>query len=231
MGADLGMTDPLLAFRGVSFAYPGRPGEPARAVLDGVDLAIAPGDRVALVGPNGSGKTTLLHLAVGLLKPSAGEIEAFGEVRRTEKDFREVRGRAGLLFQDPEDQLFSPTVAEDVAFGPLNLGRTREEALAATAETLASLDLEGYEERITHHLSYGEKRLVALASVLAMRPEVLLLDEPTDGLDEHYAGRLTEILGGLEQALLVVSHDRAFLGRVTSRALLLSSGRLKAWTI
>ncbi len=227
----MGVMDPLLAFRGVSFAYPGRPGEAARAVLDGVDLALQPGDRVALVGPNGSGKTTLLHLAVGLLKPSAGEIEAFGEVRRTEKDFREVRGRAGLLFQDPEDQLFSPTVAEDVAFGPLNLGKSRDEALAATAETLASLDLEGYEERITHHLSYGEKRLVALASVLAMRPEVLLLDEPTDGLDEHYAGRLTEILGGLEQAMLVVSHDRAFLGRVTSRALLLSSGRLKAWTI
>lgn len=223
----MGVTDPLLAFRGVSFAYHEGTGEAARPVLDGVDLAIAPGDRVALVGPNGSGKTTLLHLAVGLLRPAEGEVEAFGRVRRTEKDFREVRGLAGLLFQDPEDQLFSPTVAEDVAFGPLNLGKSRDEALAATAATLASLDLEGYEERITHHLSYGEKRLVALASVLAMRPEVLLLDEPTDGLDAHYAGRLTEILGGLEQAMLVVSHDRAFLGRVTRRAVRLSAGRLE----
>ncbi len=223
----MGALDPLLAFRGVSFSYPGRPGQAARPVLDGVDLALGPEDRVALVGPNGSGKTTLLHLAVGLLRPTGGEIEAFGEVRRTEKDFRDVRGRAGLLFQDPEDQLFSPTVAEDVAFGPLNLGRTREEALAATAETLETLDLAGYEDRITHHLSYGEKRLVALASVLAMRPEVLLLDEPTDGLDEHYEGRLTAILGGLGQAMLVVSHDRAFLRRVAKRAVRLSSGRLE----
>jgi len=213
---------PLLAFRGVAFAY-----DRDRPVLEGVDLEVRAGERLGLVGPNGSGKTTLLHLAVGLLHPTAGHIEAFGEARREEKDFHEVRGRVGLLFQDPEDQLFSPTVAEDVAFGPLNLGKSREEARAIVGETLQALDLGGYEDRITHHLSYGEKRLVALASVLAMRPEVLLLDEPTDGLDEHYEGRLTGILRGLGQAMVLVSHDRGFLAMVANRGACIRQCRLE----
>ncbi len=215
------MTAPLIRLTGVRFAYAGRP-----PVLDGADLALLPGERLAVTGPNGAGKTTLLHLIVGLLKPQAGEISAFGAPRRSEADFREVRARAGLVFQDPDDQLFCPTVAEDVAFGPLNLGRSAAEARTIAGETLASLGLAGFEARITHKLSGGEKRLVTLATVLAMQPDVLLLDEPTNALDEQAMERLMAILGDLPQAMVIVSHDRAFRERLATRAVHLSSGRI-----
>lgn len=214
------MSAPLLELRGVGFGYPDRP------VLTGVDFALGPGDRVALVGPNGAGKSTLLHLMVGLHRPAAGEVIAFGQRRRAEADFREVRGRVGLLFQEADDQLFCPTVLEDVAFGPLNLGRTPAQAREDAVQTLAVLGLAGFADRITHRLSTGERRLVALATVLAMRPEVLLLDEPTSGLDEATEARMTEHLAGLPQAMVIVSHDRAFLGRLANRAVLLADGRL-----
>ncbi len=195
--------------------------------MDGCSFQIEQGERVGLVGANGSGKTTLLHLIVGLLRPESGRIEAFGSARRREADFHEVRRRAGLLFQDADDQLFCPTVAEDVAFGPLNLGKTQREARAIVAQTLDSLGLAGYEERITYRLSGGEKRLVALATVLAMQPDVLLLDEPTAGLDEHYTDRIADIFVGLPQAMLIISHDRQFLDSTATRLLRLSSGRVE----
>jgi len=214
--------DPLFHLEGVSFAYgPGKP------VLADLSFTVQPKERVALSGQNGAGKTTLFHLMVGLLTPTAGVIEAFGTRRRGEHAFREVRARAGLLFQDSDDQLFCPTVAEDVAFGPLNLGRRPAETRAIVAETLARLGLAGFEDRITHRLSGGEKRLVALATVLAMRPEVLLLDEPTTGLDAATAARLTDILLDLPQAMVVISHDAAFLDRVATRRVRLEGGRLE----
>ena len=216
------MTEPLLILRKLSFAYDG-----ARPVLEGLDFALAAGERVGLTGANGSGKTTLLHLIVGLLRPTGGEIEAFGKVRRVEADFIEVRQRAGLLFQDPEDQLFCPTVAEDVAFGPLNLGTSRDEAAAIVADVLARLDLTCYEDRITYKLSGGEKRLVSLAAVLAMEPDVLLLDEPTGGLDDEHDARLRAILADLPQAALVVSHDRDLLEATTARIVRLVDGRIE----
>ena len=205
------MSEPLIQFRDVDFGY-----GPNRPVLCGCNFRLQRGSRVALVGPNGSGKTTLLHLIVGLLHPTSGQIEAFGRARKAEADFHEVRRRAGLLFQDSDDQLFCPTVAEDVAFGPLNLGKTRTEVRRLTAETLERLGLQGYEHRVTYKLSGGEKRLVALATVLAMQPEVLLLDEPASGLDRQATDRLVAILADLPQAMVVVSHDRAFLQRTTS---------------
>jgi cobalt/nickel transport system ATP-binding protein len=211
----------LIVLSGIRFAY-----EPDRPVLDGVDLALAAGERVALTGANGAGKTTLLHTAVGLLKPAAGRVVAFGVERRTEAEFREVRVRAGLVFQDPDDQLFCPTVAEDVAFGPLNLGLSAEEARAITGATLAALGLGGFEDRITHRLSGGEKRLVTLAAVLAMRPEVLLLDEPVNALDEAAAARLLDVLLDLPQAMLIVSHDRAFREALATRTVRLEGGRI-----
>lgn len=216
------MSDALVRLRGVCFAY-----ERARPVLDGVDFQLPPGECVGLVGANGSGKTTLLHLIVGLLRPTAGEVEVFGQVRRQERDFIEVRQRAGLVFQDPEDQLFCPTVAEDVAFGPLNLGKGREETEAIVERTLASLGLEGYEERITYKLSGGEKRLVSLATVLAMEPEVLLLDEPTSGLDEDSENRLVGILADLPQAMIIVTHDRAMLDPLATRMVRLRDGQMR----
>jgi len=217
------MNRPLVELVDVDFAYDGRP-----PVLRKCSLALQPGERAALVGPTGSGKTTLLHLIVGLLKPAAGRVEVLGRPRVTEADFHEVRGRVGLLFQAADDQLFCPTVAEDVAFGPLNLGKPREEVRGIVERTLHSLGLAGYQGRITYKLSGGEKRLVALATVLTMQPEVLLLDEPTSGLDPEAEARLVEVLAGLDQAMLVVSHDREFLGRVTSTRLELREGRVIA---
>ena len=217
------MSDALVRFRGVHFSF-----EPERPVLCGVDFELGAGERVGLVGGNGSGKTTFLHLIVGLLRATAGEIEAFGKARRAEADFFEVRRRAGLVFQDPEDQLFCPTVAEDVAFGPLNLGKSAQETEAVVAETLGRLGLAGYGDRVTYKLSGGEKRLVSLATVLAMQPDVLLLDEPTAGLDEAAERRLLDILTALPQAMIVVSHDRPFLEPVVTRTLRARAGTLES---
>jgi cobalt/nickel transport system ATP-binding protein len=215
------MNLPLFRLTGIRFAY-----EADRPVLDGAGFVLAPGERVAVVGGNGAGKTTLLHLMVGLLKPQAGDVLAFGQVRRAERDFRDVRARAGLVFQDPDDQLFCPTVAEDVAFGPLNLGRSRAEAGEIVARTLDRLALGGLADRVTHKLSSGEKRLVTLATVLAMDPEVLLLDEPTNALDEEAEARLLAVLLGLPQAMVIVSHDRAFRTRLATRVATLAGGRI-----
>ena len=215
------MTEPLIELRDVSFAY-----GPDRPVLRDCCLCLGAGDRLGLAGSNGSGKTTLLHLMVGLLHPASGEIVAFGRPRRREADFHEVRCRAGLLFQDTDDQLFCPTVAEDVAFGPLNLGRSPAEARQIVAETLDRVGLAGFERRVTYRLSGGERRLVALASVLAMHPDVLLFDEPTAGLDEAATARLVDILQSLDLTMLVVSHDRAFREAVAERTLTLRLGRI-----
>jgi len=217
----MGVNDPLLSLSGVSFAY-----EPGRPVLAGLDLELAPRERVGLVGPNGSGKSTILALIVGLLRPSSGEIKIFGKRRSTEADFREIRGRVGLLFQDSDAQLFCPTVAEDVAFGPLNLGASPAQVREIVANTLQSLGLAGYENRITYRLSGGEKRLVALATVLAMQPEVLLLDEPTAGLDEEATERVIEVLARLPLAMLLISHQRDILDRLVERTYRLAKGRL-----
>lgn len=215
------MSHALFRLDGVSFDY-----DPARPVLRDASFRLHPGERVALVGPNGAGKTTLFHIMVGLLHPSAGTVEAFGAVRRVEKDFREVRARAGILFQDSDDQLFCPTVIEDVAFGPLNLGKRPAEAQAIALETLESLGLGGFGNRITHKLSGGQKRLVALATVLAMRPDVLLLDEPTNALDAATEERLTAILAGLPQGMVIIAHDERFLARLATRRVRLVSGAL-----
>jgi len=211
---------PLIETRQLAFGYPDRD------VLRGADLSLYAGERVALVGTNGAGKTTLLHLLVGLEQPSRCEVIAFGASRRSEADFREVRARAGLVFQDPDDQLFCPSVLEDVAFGPLNLGYPQRAALDMAEATLDALGLAAFGSRMTNRLSGGEKRLVALATVLAMQPEVLLLDEPTSGLDAGSEERLIGHLQGLPQAMLVVSHDQNLLRRLTSRALALIDGRV-----
>ena len=195
-------------------------------VLNGVDLSFHRGERLGLIGSNGSGKTTLFHIIMGLLRPTSGDIEILGQTISEERDFREVRKTIGFLFQDADDQLFSPTVLEDVAFGPLNLGKSREEAKAIAEGTLASLGLKGFEDRITHKLSGGEKRLISLAAVLAMKPEVLLLDEPTTGLDEATAKRLVELLKQLDVSYLLVSHDMDFLMETTTRISCMIDGKI-----
>lgn len=216
------MDSPLLNLSNICFRYPG--GEP---VLDDLDFHLHPGDRIGLVAPNGSGKTTLFHVIMGLLKPDSGTVEAFGRPRQEERDFVEVRRRIGLLFQDADDQLFSPTVLEDVAFGPLNLGKTRDEAIAVSRETLAFLGLENFEDRVTYKLSGGEKRLVSLATVLAMQPEILLLDEPSTGLDVGTKETLVKVLNELDHSLVLISHEFDFLSRTTRNIYTMEDGRIR----
>lgn len=212
---------PLIEARGIVFGYRGQP-----PVLDGADISLRAGERLCLVGPNGAGKSTLLQILIGLLVPKAGTVVAFGEERRQESDFHEVRQRAGYVFQDPDDQLFCPTVAEDVAFGPLNQGKTRKEVAGIVRKTLERLGLEHLQDRVTHKLSGGEKRLVTLAAVLAMEPDVLLLDEPTNALDECVYDRLLEILTALPLAMIIVSHDPFFRRAIGTRSVRLGNGRL-----
>lgn len=214
------MNEPILELLQVRFDYPGR------QVLRDLDFQLHPGERVALTGPNGAGKTTMLHLAVGLHRVTSGRVWAFGRELCDEADFVPVRAKIGLLFQDSDDQLFCPTVLEDVAFGPLNLGRTPEQARADAEVALAVLGLDGLQDRVTHRLSAGVKRLVALATVLAMQPRALLLDEPTSGLDEAAEQRLIEHLSSLPQAMVIISHDRRVLDLLATRRVGLRDGRL-----
>jgi cobalt/nickel transport system ATP-binding protein len=201
------MTEPLIQIKDLTFTYPGA----SRPVLQDFNFQLLPDKHLGLIGPNGSGKTTLLSLIMGLLRPQAGSIVIFGQEVKKEKDFIDVRQKVGLLFQNADDQLFCPTVLEDVAFGPLNQGKKPEEAIQIARDTMASLGLAGFEDRVTYKLSGGEKRLVSLATVLAMQPQVLLLDEPTTGLDEATRHRLIHILQDLEISYLIVSHEHEFL--------------------
>jgi len=207
-----------LDVRGLTFAYPD-----GRRALHGVDLRVEPGERVALLGPNGAGKTTLaLHLD-GILRASAGTVRVGGlEVGPT--TLREVRRRVQLVFQDPDDQLFSPTVRDDVAFGPANLGLRGAELDARVAEALTAVGMAEHAERVPHHLSFGQRRRVAIATVLAMRPDVLVLDEPTSNLDPAGRRELGEILDGLDAALLVATHDLPFALQLCPRAVVLDDG-------
>lgn len=202
-----------------------------RRVLDGASFTLHAGERLAIAGANGAGKTTLLRTLVGFEPVSGGRILAFGATPVRERDFHTVRCRAGLLFQDPDDQLFCPTVIDDVAFGPLNLGLSRRAAYERAEETLAGLDLSAFAPRITHGLSGGEKRLVAVAAVLAMKPDVLLLDEPTNALDAGHREMLIAILLALPVAMILVSHDMPFLAALATRVSVLKEGRLSAATL
>ncbi len=213
--------DLLINLEGISFKYPDGP-----PILDALDFKLHRGDRVGLIAPNGSGKTTLLHVIMGLLKPLSGKLEIFGRPVREENDFAAVRRRIGLLFQDADDQLFSPTVLEDVAFGPLNLGKSKSEAVEIACQTLNSLGLAGFEDRITFKLSGGEKRLVSLATVLAMEPEVLLLDEPMTGLDRTTKAKLTEILANIGLSYVLISHDFDFLAETADAIYTMEDGKI-----
>lgn len=201
------MSEPLIQLENITYAYPGAP----RPVFQDFNFQLLPGNHLGLIGPNGCGKTTLLHLIMGLLRPQAGRIVIFGQEVRKEKDFVQVRQKVGLLFQNPDDQLFCPTILEDVAFGPLNQGKKPAEAVQIARETMERLGLQGFEDRVTYKLSGGEKKLAALAAVLAMQPQLLLLDEPTSGLDEATKHRLIHILQDLDIAYMIVSHEHDFL--------------------
>lgn len=210
----------MIRLRNICFGYADK------EILNNLDMDIEASDRIGLLGANGCGKTTLCHIIMGLLTPTSGLVEILGKPMLTEADFAQIRGKIGFMFQDSDDQLFCPTVIEDVAFGPLNLGQTPEEARKTVRRTLKSLRLEGFEERITYKLSGGEKRLVSMATVLAMQPEFLILDEPTTGLDEITTERLIEILRESGLGYMIISHDRDFTKRTANKLLQMKDGRI-----
>lgn len=211
----------IIRMRNIVFGHPG-----ADPILTGLNFSLHRSDRIGLIAPNGSGKTTFFHIIMGLLQPSAGEIEIFGRPVSEEKDFIDARRRIGLLFQDADDQLFSPTVLEDVAFGPLNLGKSKEQAVSIARDTLTFLGLADFEDRLTHRLSGGEKKLVSLATVLAMEPEVLLLDEPINALDVETKARTVDILNSLKISCIIISHEIDFLFQTAEEIYTMKNGRI-----
>lgn len=196
----------IIEIEDLNFGYPHE-----EKIFNNLSFSLKKGQRVGLTGHNGSGKTTFFHLIMGLIKPMSGDIKIFGKGRKDEKDFYEVREKIGLLFQDPDDQLFCPTVEEDIAFGPLNIGRTHDDARAIVKMTCERLNLTGYEKKITSRLSGGEKRLVSLATVIAMKPECYLMDEPTAGLDNEAEERFLRYLKDYADTYIIITHDREIL--------------------
>lgn len=203
---------PLLELRDISFSY----SKSSPSLLEGINFSVQE-KSIGFIGPNGCGKTTVFQIIMGLLQADEGEILLEGKVVSNKKDFRQLRRKLGFLFQHSDDQLFSPTVLEDVAFGPLNMGKTPDEARKISVQTLNHLGLSGFENRITHKLSGGEKKLVALATILSMQPKLLLLDEPSNNLDPATRERLITILRDLQQAYIIISHDLDFLASTCSR--------------
>lgn len=206
------MNSAIVSLEHITLAYHTTRGD--RTVLQDISLSLHEGEQLALYAPNGSGKTSLLRCITGLLPPKAGKIFFHGQELRQEKDFQKLRRRVGFVLQEAADQIFFPTVLEDIAFGPLNLGLTPEAAKERACVLLKTLGIANLQDRPTHELSGGEKRLVALAGILAMEPEALLLDEPTTALDNEASDKLLDILTHVSTARITVSHDLLFLSKV-----------------
>jgi cobalt/nickel transport system ATP-binding protein len=214
-----------LEIAGLTFAYPD-----GSVALRGVDLSVGTGERVALLGPNGAGKTTLVLHLNGILHGGAGTVDV-GGLRVDAGDrarLAEIRRRVGIVFQDPDDQLFMPTVRDDVAFGPANLGLRGSELDDRVHEALVQVGMQDHAALAPHHLSFGQRRRVAVATVLAMRPEVLVLDEPSSNLDPAARRELADILSGLDVTLLMITHDLPYALQLCERSLLMDAGRIVA---
>ena len=210
--------EPSLVVEDLAFAYPD-----GHQALFGVDLRVERGERVAVLGPNGAGKTTLVLHLNGILAGGRGRVAVAGlPVER--RNLPEVRRRVGIVFQDPDDQLFMPTVGEDVAFGPRNLGLPEPEVAARVAAALEQVGMAGSADRPPHHLSFGQRRRVAVATVLSMHPEVLVLDEPSSNLDPASRRELADIVSGLDVTVLMVTHDLPYALQLCERSVVLSDG-------
>lgn len=216
------MSEPSLEVIDLSFSYPD-----GHEALRSVDLHVHHGERVALLGPNGAGKTTLLLHLNGIFRPTSGKVRIAG-LDISDESLMEVRRRVGLVFQDPDDQLFMPTVGQDVAFGPANFGVEGDELESRVTDALGAVSMLDAVDRAPHHLSYGERRRVAIATVLAMRPEILVLDEPTSNLDPASRRELIDVLRGLPITQLLVTHDLPFALELCPRALVIDEGRIVA---
>jgi cobalt/nickel transport system ATP-binding protein len=213
---------PALRLRRLSYAYPD-----GHQALFGVDLEVAAGERVAVLGPNGAGKTTLVLHLNGILRPGAGSVEV-GGVEVGPATVKEVRRRVGIVFQDPDDQLFMPTVDQDVAFGPANLGLRGDALRERVDAALATVGMEGVAGRPPHHLSFGQRRRVAVATVLAMGPDVLVLDEPSSNLDPASRRELADVVRSLDLTVLIVTHDLPYALELCPRAVVMNEGRVVA---
>lgn len=211
----------VIEIKGLSYRY----GDGTQA-LGVVDLDIFEGESVAVIGPNGAGKSTLLLHLNGILH-GEGLVEVLGN-ELTKENSRGIRGRVGLVFQDPEDQLFSTTVFDDVAFGPLNMGCPKSEIKEKVARALGQVGMEEYGERCPHHLSYGEKKRISIATVLSMEPEILVLDEPTSNLDPSARRGLIELLRQLRLTKVIATHDMEMVAEICERVVLLSQGEIVA---
>ena len=210
---------PVLTVSGLCFSYPGRAN-----VLQDLSLDVMPGERVGIIGPNGAGKTTFFLTISAVLKPSAGDISVLGKPVLN-GDFRP---EVGLVFQNPDDQLFCPSVRDDVAFGPGNMGLSKDEVEATVTEALSAVGGLELADRPAHHLSEGEKRMVSIASVLAMRPRLVLYDEPSGNLDIRSRRRLIRLLQASKETILIASHDLELVLEVCGRVLLIDNGRVVA---
>jgi cobalt/nickel transport system ATP-binding protein len=216
------MTTPVLDVRGLAYAYPD-----GHQALYGVDLRVHRGERVALLGPNGAGKTTfVLHLN-GILSGGTGAVVVSG-LPMEKSNLLEIRRRVGIVFQDPDDQLFMPTVRADVAFGPSNLGIRGSELDSRVMTALEQVGMAEFADRPPHHLSFGQRRRVAVATVLAMHPEILVLDEPSSNLDPASRRELADILLALDVTVLMVTHDLPYALELCERAVVLSDGTMVA---
>jgi cobalt/nickel transport system ATP-binding protein len=213
---------PVLEVQGLAFAYPS-----GRQVLFGVDLSVAEGERVAILGPNGAGKTTLVLHLNGTLTPGAGEIRIDG-LPVVKAHLSEIRRRVGIVFQDPDDQLFMPTVREDVAFGPANLGSRGEELRSRVDRALARVGMTDVADLAPHHLSFGQRRRVAAATVLSMDPRLLVLDEPSSNLDPTSRREFAELVVELGLTTVIVTHDLPYALQLCPRALVLNDGVIVA---
>ena len=214
--------DLSLDVQNLAYAYPD-----GHQALFGVNLQVARGERVALLGPNGAGKTTLVLHLNGLLTPGAGSVAVAG-LPVAGANIAAVRRMVGIVFQDPDDQLFMPTVRDDVAFGPANAGITGAELDARVRSALDLVGMGEYADRPPHHLSFGQRRRVALATVLVMEPEILVLDEPSSNLDPASRRELADILRGLDTTVLMVTHDLPYALELCPRAVVLDAGRIVA---
>jgi len=211
----------IIKIENLSFSYPD-----GQQALTEVSLTVYQGETIALIGPNGAGKSTLfLHLN-GILR-SNGRVEVFGRPINDD-NLREVRRKVGVVFQNPDDQLFSPTVFEDVAFGPINLGYAEEEVHRSVVKALRWVGMEGYEKRSPHHLSLGEKKRIAIATVLSMNPEILVIDEPTSNLDPRSKWSLIALLKKLPMTRIIASHDLELVRTLCQRVIILDRGQVVA---
>lgn len=216
-----------LETKNLSFTYPD-----GTQALKNINLKIKKGEKIAIVGPNGAGKSTLFSHLNGLTEPTSGHIEVDGEeIIYNRDELLKVRQKVGIVFQDPNDQLFAPTVKEDVAFGPMNLGLDYDEVKKRIAESLEMVGMRGFEDKTPHHLSGGQQKRVAIAGIIAMRPEIMILDEPTAGLDPEGVDKVLAILNKLNNegiSIIISSHDIEMVNQFADKIFVLYSGEIIA---